>query len=44
MYNKCDKCSRFMDDKEERKLMLDAKGEITTRCMGCYAKEKKIRR
>jgi hypothetical protein len=44
MYNKCDKCGKLMDNYEQRKLVLDNSGKITTRCQQCYDDYQKVKR
>ena len=43
MYNKCDKCSKLMDNYEDRRLILDNQGKVSTRCMDCYEEYAKLR-
>ncbi|MBN1502916.1 hypothetical protein JW930_05205 [Candidatus Woesearchaeota archaeon] len=43
LYNKCNKCGKMLEDKEQRKLVLDPRGNISTRCMDCYSKKIKKR-
>ncbi|MFH0875001.1 MAG: hypothetical protein V1859_03625 [archaeon] len=43
MYNKCDKCNKMMSDKDQRKLVLDNQGKISTRCMQCYETYMKVK-
>jgi len=38
MYNKCASCGRMLDNNEERRIVLNEKGEIVTKCMDCYDK------
>ena len=36
MYNKCDKCGVLLDNYQDRRLILDSQGKVSTRCMDCY--------
>lgn len=44
MYNKCDKCGKSLGAYDQRKLVLDSQGKITTKCMDCYETYRKISR
>jgi len=38
MYNKCASCGRLLENNEERRILLNEKGEIVTKCMDCFEK------
>ncbi len=38
MYNKCSSCGKLINDEEDRRIIMNEKGEIVTRCMECFNK------
>jgi hypothetical protein len=38
MYNKCASCGKLLDDKEERRIVLNEDGKVITKCMNCFDK------
>jgi len=36
MYNKCSSCGKLLNDEEDRRITLNEKGEIVTKCMECF--------
>ena len=38
MYNKCIACGKLLNDEEERRIVLDDKGNVVTKCMDCFDK------
>ncbi len=38
MYNKCTACGKLLDNDEDRRIVLDDKGNVATKCIECFDK------